>query len=282
MSIVSINEIPNPTKNKLTPVEEVQNIIIPDIVDQNIPIKNGFIYLMTGAGGSGKSSLMLNMFKSKNMYRGIFDNIYYICPEASFSSVKNHPFKDHDKVYHELNIGLLDSIYEELNTKKELATTELEKKKNNKKKGKKIGGFDTSDITDEKELKEEKHEIEYSCIIIDDFANDLKNMDIQKQLNKMIIKARHICCAFIFTLQTFNYMPKVLRKQVTNMTIFKPRNVEEFILLSHELLNMSKDNALTLFNYAFDELYAHLDINTITNEYYKNFNKLEIEMKNNI
>jgi hypothetical protein len=235
--------------------------------------------MLTGAGGSGKSSLMLNMFKSTNMYRGIFNNLYYFCPEASFSSVKNHPFKEHKKVYHELTVSILQSIYEELNEKKDLATLDLEKKKKQKKKvvNKKSKFAEDCDfIKDEKEDEEEKHEIEYSCIIIDDYANALKEIDIQKQLSAMIIKARHICCAFIFTLQTFNYMPKCLRKQVTFMTIFKPRNIEEFVLLQSELMNMSKENSLTLFNYAFTEAYAHLDIDTVMNLYYKNFNKLDI------
>jgi hypothetical protein len=33
------------------------------------------------------------MFKSKNQYRGKFNNIYYFCPMASFLSISNHPFK---------------------------------------------------------------------------------------------------------------------------------------------------------------------------------------------
>jgi len=275
MSIANIVEIPNPNQSKLTPIKEVQNIIIPGVVDQNIPCRNGFIYMLTGAGGSGKSSLMLNMFTSKTMYRGVFNNIYYICPEASFSSVKNHPFKNHDKVYHELTVPLLEGIYAELNEKKELGTLEKKKKKKPVNKKNKF-------VNDEEEnavvpVKEEPHEIEYSCIIIDDYADALKDIELQKFLNKMIIKARHICCAFIFTLQTFNYMPKQLRKQVTNMTIFKPRNVQEFILLQSELMNMKQDDSLTLFNFVFNEPYAHLDIDTVINTYYKNFNKLEIK-----
>jgi hypothetical protein len=284
MSIVSINEIQNPNGHKIAPIKEVQNIFIPDIVDKNIPNRNGFIYLLTGSGGSGKTSLLLNMFKSKSMYRNIFDNIYYICPESSFLSVANHPFKNHTDVYHELSIQLLEEIYQELNTKKELAIKYMEQQAEKKNKKVKHKQKESKFIDDEKEKEEkekpiEPHYIEYSCIIIDDMANILKDTLIQHQLSKMIIKARHICCAFVFTLQAYNYMPKILRRQITYMTIFKPRNTEEFILLSHELLNMSKDDALILFNYVFDENYNHLDIDTVTNLYYRNFNKLEFTKK---
>ena len=44
-------------------IKEVMNINIPNI-NENLPHRNGFIYALTGSGGSGKSSLLLSMFKS--------------------------------------------------------------------------------------------------------------------------------------------------------------------------------------------------------------------------
>lgn len=263
MTISNITEIKNPNNKKVQPIKEKQDIFIPNIVDKNIPNRNGFIWLLCGSGGSGKSSMMLSMFKSKNYYRSIFDNIYYFCPESSFSSVQNHPFKKHDKIYHELNVDVLQQVYAELNSKKSDATKEKEKK---------VQVYEDEVL----EESDDEKEIEYSCIIIDDYADVLKDIDIQKQLSKMMIKSRHICCAFIITVQSYLYYPKILRKQLTNISIFKPKNVEEFVSISKELLNMNKDDALTLFNYCFDVNYNHLDINTVDNSYYKNWNKLQI------
>jgi uncharacterized protein involved in tolerance to divalent cations len=113
-------------------------------------------------------------------------------------------------------------------------------------------------------------------------ASTLKENDIQKQLNKMLIKARHINCAFIFTLQSYYYFPKILRKQITNITIFKPKNVEEWNSISKELLNMNKEDALTLYNYVYDEPYTHLDLDTVDNKVYKNFNLLNLISNNSI
>ena len=50
---------------------------------------------------------------------------------------------------------------------------------------------------------DDEDEIQYNCIIIDDFADVLKQKDIEKVLNIMLIKARHLRCAFIFTLQSY-------------------------------------------------------------------------------
>ncbi len=60
---------------------------------------------------------MMNLIKGP--YKKKFDNIYYFCPMVSFTSVKNHPFKKHDKVYHDFTIRELSEIYKELKEKKE-------------------------------------------------------------------------------------------------------------------------------------------------------------------
>jgi hypothetical protein len=278
MTLIDIVEHKNPIESEMKPIEENQEIIIPDIVDPNIPNRNGFISLYTGSGGSGKTSLLLNMITNKNMYRGVFNNIFYICPEASFSSVKNHPFKGHDKVFHELTVDLLEEIYQALQgivTERERLKDE-QKDKKKKKKGNYSAFIDEEDIRETPGKTRKPKPIQYHLVFIDDFANELKNPDIQKQLSKMLIKSRHICCAFIFTLQSYYYFPKIMRKQITNNIIFKPKNVEEFISLARELFNMGGTDALEVFNYCFDKPYNHLDVNTVDNTYYKNFNALEL------
>jgi hypothetical protein len=273
MTIKGIAEISNPNNMTLKPIKEVQDIYIPDVINQNISRRNGMVYALSGSGGSGKTSLLLNMFKSKLMYRNRFNNIYYICPSSSFLSVHNHPFEKHDKVYHELTVEILEGIYNELIAKKEAYAEYFEKKKNKKNKKDKI----INDEEGQESEEEEEPELEYSCIIMDDMASSLKDNDINKQLNKMIIKARHIMCGFIFTLQSYLYFPKILRKQLTYITIFKPKNVEEWNSAAQELMNVNKDDALTIFNYVFSEPYAHIDIDLVNNKYYKNFNELKIE-----
>jgi len=263
MTIKDIKEISNPIQDKLKPIKEKQDIFIPDIVNQNISRRNGMVYCLTGSGGSGKTSLLLNMFKSKNFYRNKFHNIYYICPSASFSSVKNHPFSKHNKVYHELTVPLLEELYNELLSKKEESTKENEKK-------------EKVYVDDEEPESEEEKEIEYSVIIIDDFASTLKENDISIQLNKMIIKARHLCCSFVFTLQSYFYFPRMLRKQITYITIYRPKNVEEWNSIASELFNMNKEDALKIFNYVFDAPYNHIDVDLVESKYYKNFNLLEL------
>ena len=243
---MEIKEIDSGLKIK-SGIKEKMEIKIQNI-NENIPHRNGFIYALCGSGGSGKCSLLLSMFKSTKFYRKKFDNIYLFSPKSSFLSVEKHPFENHNKVFHELDIETLDEIYNELNEFKENSINE---------------GID----------------IENSIIIIDDYANALKDNDLTIYLNKMIIKARHLSCCFLFTLQSYYLLPLILRKQITNCSIFKPKNKKEWETIADELLNLNKENALQLNNYIFDNPYNHLDIDTLNNTISKNFNKLEIDYK---
>lgn len=249
MTITDIIETPNNNIKKAKPIKESMNITIPGVPD-GISNRNGMIYLIVGAGGSGKTSMLLNQFKKGGAYNKKFDNIFYFCPGVSFASVVNHPFLNHDKVYHDISYDILSDLSDEL--------------------------------TNIKEQGEKDEETYYNCVVIDDFANDLKDKGIQKQLNKMLIKARHLNTAFIFTLQSYLYMPKILRRQITFLTCFKPRNSEEWNVMREEVLKMKEDDAKKLFDFVFDASYNHLDVDAFEGKYYKNFNALDIKTTNDI
>jgi hypothetical protein len=167
-------------------------------------------------------------------------------------SVQNHPFEKHDKIYHELTRDNLEELHEELKERKE--------------------EYDDDD----------DDEMEYNCVVIDDFASSLKEKDIQKLLNTMLIKARHLNTCFIFTLQSYMYFPKMLRKQTTYATIFKPKNREEWNTINQELLQMKDEDARKIYDYVFGQEYSHFDIDTIENKLYRNFNPLVITDSNSL
>lgn len=241
---INISETLNSSIKATKPVKEKMDKYIPDIVE-GISRRNGMIYLLIGSGGTGKTSLLLNQFRKGGAYYRKFHNLYLFTPAISFQSVAHHPFEKHDKVYNELTRDSLEELYAELK--------------------------------DRKEEHDDEDEMEYNCVIIDDMASTLKEKDVQRLLNTMLIKARHLNTCFIFTLQSYLYMPKMLRKQTTFTTIFKPKNKEEWDSINRELIQMKEDDARMLFDYAFEKEYSHLDIDTIENKFYRNFNPLLIK-----
>ena len=128
-----------------------------------------------------------------------------------------------------------------------------------------------------KECLDDGYEIEHACVIIDDYASDLKDKELIKALKQFLIKSRHIGCSFIFTLQAYNLFPLVLRKLLTNISLFKPKNKIELDSVRRELINLNEEDTIELMNYVFSEEYSHLDVDTNTNILRKNFNKLLIK-----
>lgn len=250
MTITNISETPNTEIKPQKPVKEVMDKYIAGIPD-GISRRNGMIYLLVGSGGSGKSSLLLSQFTKGGAYHKKYHNVYLFVPSASFHSVQKHPFEKHDKVFHELTFDGLAQLHDEL----------LDRKNKN---------------------IEDDEEPEYNLVIIDDMANDLKDKNILKMLNKMLIKARHLNTGFIFTLQSFLYMPRILRKQVTYATIFRPRTRAEWQTINEEILQREDKDAKKIFDYVFNEPYTHLDIDAFENRIYKNFNELQITDTDNL
>lgn len=244
MTITEITETPNTEIKPQKPIKEAMDIYI-DGIPEGISRRNGMIYLLVGAGGSGKTSLMLSQFRRGGAYHKKYHHVYYFCPSASFHSVEKHPFEKHDKVFHELTYDALSQLHDELLDRKD-------------------------------KLVEDEEPMEYSLVIIDDMANDLKDKNILKMLNKMLIKARHLNTGFIFTLQSYLYMPRILRKQVTYATVFKPRTRAEWQTLNEEIIQKDDRDAKKIFDYVFDAPYTHLDIDAFEGVFYKNFNRLNI------
>ena len=212
-------------------IKEKMDIKIENI-NENLAHRNGYVYALVGSAGSGKSSMLLSMFKSTKFYKKKFDNIYLFTPRSSYLSVEKHPFEDHENVYHELTIKKLETIYNELNELKE------------------------NSIND-------NLPIENSIIIIDDFGNDLKNNDLIIFLNKMIIKARHLSCCFIFTLQNYFLLPLTIRKQITNCTIFKSKNKNSEFINNQQGLIIGEYKSMT------DDLKKELKQTKSTSFWYK-------------
>lgn len=242
---INISETPNTKIPKTKPVKETMDTFVPDIVE-GVSRRNGGITLYIGSGGSGKTSHLLGQMRT--IYKKKFHHIWYFCPVSSFLSVEKHPFEKHDKVFHELTAEALDDIKEEL--------------------------------TSIKEDREEDDMPEYSLVIIDDFANNLKDKQIVAKLNSMLIKARHLNCHFLFTVQSYLYFPKMLRKQLTWVSIFSGvRNKEEWTTITKELLKMSESDAKQLYDYVFDKPYQHMDVDCFEEKIYKNGNHLDIQTK---
>jgi len=173
--------------------------------------------LIAGAPGSGKTSMMVSLLQEKHAYRKAYDHVFVVMPPSSARSLKKNIFEDHDKMYDDLDYDTLDSILEH-----------------------------TRRSTKEKEN---------SLVIIDDFGAALKDNKIQRQLKELIWNRRHLRTSIWNLVQSYISVPLQLRKAVSHLIAYKPRNKVEFHKIFEELVQLPRETADALSRFIFDETY---------------------------
>lgn len=247
-----IEEHINTALKKLKPIKEHQDVIIPGIDTPNIPKRNGFICALSGAPGTGKSSLLYSMLKSPAFYKGKFNHIDLFVPEASYLSIKDHPLRGLKTIHHDLTASDLDEYYK-------------------------------SKAALRKENMAEDYPTEYSLLIIDDFGDRLRDEAVVVALKRILVKSRHICTACFICIQGYMHLDARIRGLLTNCILFKPTSAREWSVFQKEMLaNLTKDEGVALQRYIYDEPFSHLDIDTKEPErtgsfICKNFNRLSLE-----
>ena len=209
-------------------------------VPEPMPNKCSVIFV-SGGMGSGKSTFIANLFKAtgKNrIYRKVFENVMYATPKEVFDSETDHVFKDHPKVYHDLSQDTFNQIIEQ-----SIATKD-----------------DDAD----------------SCLVIDDFSEQLKNKQTEYNLRKLINKHRHYRLNIIISALNQKALAKSLRALIDVVILFKPKSMVETDNFSQEVFGLTKDETKALFNFVFDKPYNFLMYNARTHTFYKNFNRLII------
>ena len=179
--------------------------------------------LIIGRMGQGKTSWITNLVKHD--FRKVFETIILVMPTSSRQSIDNDIFGKNlpeDQLYDDLNVSILDDIYEKLN-------------ENAKE------GYNT-------------------LLIIDDFQQRLKDPDISKALERIIIKTRHLHVTTFYLVQNFQKVPKNIREIAFNVVVFN-LGKSSLLRIFDELIQMKKEKYEEIINLAFKEPHDFLLIN---------------------
>lgn len=204
--------------------------------------KHSFTYIVAPPQ-SGKSNLIQNLFKQKQLLKKCFHHIFYVCPSSS--SLKDDIFNKlpENQRFLELNKETLESIRNSCES------------------------YD----------KDEK-----SCIVLDDVASALKNIELLKDFQRLIFNRRHIGggVSILVISQVYNVLPLQLRKMVNNLIILNPR-MKEFNLMNDEYFNLDHKNVKKIKEFFFDAKYNFMMYCPDENIYFKNFNKVIVDEDDN-
>ena len=188
-----------------------------------------------GRPGSGKTSLMTSIITNKNLYRGKFDNILLVMPSQSRSSLQDELLIDESKIYTELTDESVDSILE------------------------RIQEYSSAD--------------ENTLLILDDVASSLKSSSyIQQKLAYIVYNMRHLKTSIFLLVQSYLTIPRNLRKNITNLIVFK-LSKSEMAAIGQEILEMNNSEINQLMR-LYTEKYDYLCINVQSQEICKNQNRV--------
>jgi len=210
-------------------------------------------YIISGASGSGKSNLIVNLLKSnkttkdkkhKKSYRNAFDNIILVSPSAH--TIKNSPLENIS------NDQKFDSISEEV--------------------------FELVDSMTDDAIQENKH----TLLILDDISSQLRMKENEKRLNQLIKNRRHLNLSiWIVTHKSTDASP-ALRSNANLIFLFRPKTTREIDTIQSEYMMMSKQRADEIMNAAYKDRYDFLLLDTSLRtgsdfRYFRNYNELLID-----
>lgn len=217
----------------------LDNQVPPD--DSPLPLRPT-THLIIAKKGSGKSSLLINMLKSKNAYNKKFDNIYLFSPtcrgDSKFDSLVGE-LDPEGKVIDDLTPESLHKVLE--------------------------------NIKDFNENFKKKRE-PLNLIIFDDCYHQLlKRGKDAAVLNKLITQARHYKTSLIFCIQRFKCSP-LLRSNSDLVSIFRIDNKQDLKEVLDEWSVRPE-----LYNMATSKPYGFLHISYCSNppRYFSKFSPIE-------
>lgn len=190
--------------------------------------------LFIGKPGSGKTSLVVSLFKSKDIFNKVFHNIYLFQPSQSRASMSDDIFESIPNKYDELSYENLEEVMNQ--------------------------------------IKEEDPKY-CNCIIFDDMGAYLKDKSIKKLLKELIYNRRHLRTSVFFLCQTYMSVEPDIRKLFSNLFIFRVSKME-LEKIFDELVEESKDAVLPISKLVFREQYNFLFINTDSGRLFKNFDEI--------
>ena len=192
--------------------------------------------IIIGRQGQGKTSLAVQFVR--DIMVNCYESIYLFMPDESRNDLENDIFGKNlkpEQIYNDLKSDDLDELY---------------------------------DI-----LKSNKEQGENSLVLIDDFQNIFKNKDIEKSLEKLVIKLRHINTTIILLQQNFGKLSKKLRSLVFNIICFD-LGKEELQEIFDEVIKKNRSQYMDLLEFCFNESHDWICVNTKSRKIYKKFDEV--------
>lgn len=201
--------------------------------------KSGFV-LFLAKPGSGKTSMIISLLNTPELFKGIFHTIYLFMKPNSRGSIKGSFFDKEippEQIFDELNIDNLKNVFER--------------------------------------IKEDASEGYKSLLIFDDMQAAMKNNDIEKLLNELAMNRRHLLLTLWTANQSIKTIPLKIRSVITDAFIWKiSKNEMETIFT--EMIEQPKEIFNNVLPILFKSPHSFLFINTESKRMFSNWDEIKI------
>lgn len=228
-------------KLHITPLTKPEKIIDDGIPDPlpNFKTRANFLMCINSSSGSGKSLLIANLVRK--FYYQVFDKIYFCSSNVDNGRVYDHAYDsikfDPERVFDTIDNDIADYIREDITSDDDFSNKDFR-----------------------------------ALLIIDDLITE-----VMKQVNKRVqllwIKSRHLKLSIILVSHKFTYIPRLLRCNCTHLITFRSKSKKELESIYDDLIDLEEDKFWEVYNYATAEPYQFLYIEVAKNPqiYWKNF-----------
>ena len=212
-----------------------------------LPKSNGFCINIVGPAGTGKTSVMLSMVKSRDGYKKRFHNIITVIPASSLDSLAVNPFDklDASQKFDELDFENLEEIIEQ--------------------------------------VEDSRAADELTLLLLDDCSAELQDPILLKKMMRLYLNRRHLKLSIIsisHSLTGKGALPYTIRKNCSHLLLFKPSSALD--ALNVEYLNLPRKQFRQLTDYVFQKKHDHLFIELHNNTMYKIFNTISFGQREEV
>jgi len=223
---------------------------------------SGYLLVVAGYSGSGKTNLLINLMsnkkhnKKRTSFKGCFHNIFIVSP--SLHTLEDNIFKDlpEGNKFTEFNVDMLKAYDDMIAEEKEV----MEKRKH---KGKPFKPY-------------------LNLLLLDDIGSSIRSSKkLEESFNKLIANRRHSNTSIIMLLQNVVQIGPKIRSNMSHFISFKPKSIEEEERI-YAFTKKPKKHMKEFFDYFYqkphDFLYIDMSLKK-SNDFifYHNFNRVNID-----
>lgn len=197
--------------------------------------------LFLGPAGSGKTSMIVSLLNTPNLFKRVYHTIYLFMGKNSRSSIKGSFFDKQippEQIYDDLTEENLSEVYDK--------------------------------------IRDDAEEGYLSLILLDDVQRQLKNKDVEKLLLHVVNNRRHLKTSIWMANQNYINIPRPVRLGLTNIFCWKVKKREIENLLT-EQIELTKDKFEEVNKLCFKQAHDFMFLDTTSQRLFSNWSEIIID-----